>query len=135
MDFGRENATTEFVDGMEQLDGALCSLTAILNRYPRARIVVGVDGSGRPLGRTFSEADVHTIRFRMKHKLNTVPDTEISIGDTDLGQYILMDAVGGDPPYSFDGWFHVRRCVIERSPDGKAAEHWKDGLTCAMKRH
>ncbi len=136
MDLGRENATNEFVDGMEQLDDALRSLSAILNRYPSARILIGVGGDGKPLGKTFSEDDVHIIRIRMRSALNTVPDTEITIeGAEEGGQYIRISARGGDPPYSFGGWFHVRRCQIVREPDGQAREEWRDSLTCAMKRH
>lgn len=136
MDLGRENATTEFVDGMENLGDALRSMSAILNRYPQATILIGVDRDGKPLGKQFGEDDLQTIRIKMKTSLNTVPNVSISIKTADDGeQYIHISAKGGDPPYSYGGWFHVRRCKIIRDSDGTVREEWRDSLTCAMKRH
>ncbi len=136
MDFGRENATTEFVDGMEDLGDALRSMTAILNRYPCAHIYVGVGSDGSVLGKEFSEDDLHTIRIKMKTSLNTVPEADVSILKDEAGrQYIRIFAKGGDPPYSYGGWFHVRRCRIVREHNGSVREEWRDSLTCAMKRH
>ncbi len=136
MDLGKENATTEFVDGMEQLDDAIRSMAAILNRYPRADVYIGVGPDGKPLGKTFSEDDIHRLRIRMRSAMNTVPDVSASVEDDgDGGQLIHVSAKGGDPPYSFGGWFRVRRCQIVRTPGGEPREEWRDSLTCAMKRH
>jgi len=45
-----QNATTEFISGLDHLDDALRSMTAMMNRYNRADIYIGVDDQGNIIG-------------------------------------------------------------------------------------
>ncbi len=135
MSLGAEDETTEFVDSMEQLDHALTSMAAMLNRYHRADIYIGVNDDGEPIGSDLDAGDLNTIEESIRTKMNTRPDaTAELLVDGDGRRYIRISASGYDIPYSYDGWFRVRRCCISRSGNGTVKE-WKNLLTCGMKRH
>ncbi len=135
MGLGTENETTEFVDGMEQMDEALRSLAAILNRYHKAEVLIGVSSDGEPVDADIDDDDVETVKRSISEKMNTVPDADITIVTDDEGRrYIRISATGYDIPYTYDGWFRVRRCCISKK-DGNTIVEWKNLMTCGMKRH
>lgn len=135
MSLGVENGTTEFVDGMEDLDEALRSVAAMLNRYNRADVYIGVGPDGEPAGACLGDEDVETVRRSMESGMNTVPEAGISLETDERGRrYIHVSARGYDIPYSYGGWFRVRRCCITKNGDS-LVEEWKNLLTCGMKRH
>jgi len=135
MSLGVEDETTEFVEGMEQLDHALTSMAAMLNRYHRACIYIGVGNDGEPNGSDFDDEDLNTIYENIKTKMNTRPEVKVELMADDVGRrYIRISASGYDIPYSYNGWFRVRRCCMSKS-GGATVKEWKNLLTCGMKRH
>ena len=97
-----EDATTEFISGLDHLDDALKSMTAMMNRYNRADIYIGVDDQGNVIGIDADEQSLETIRDRMEQVINHVPDVKISLeSDPNGRKYIRITGTCYDIPYSF----------------------------------
>ena len=132
MRLGSEGPITAFFDGMEQLEEAVKTLTGMLNRYNRGRILLGVDSHGDVLGRSFCETDVGTVRETIGKSMNHVPDVRIQIGLTSDGeQYLSIEAEGYEIPYSYKSWFYSRR----QCPGAEPGKEWVTLLTCGMRHH
>ena len=69
----REGETVGFVEGLDDAVHAVKTMSSMLNRFNRAKIFIGVDKNGEPLGRTFSEKDFPLIERTIKEKLNRLP--------------------------------------------------------------
>lgn len=128
MDFGCEGETVEFIDDMSGVDSAVRSMTAMLNRFNRARIVFGVDSEGEIIGNRFSEKDAELFVSKVKERSNRMPEIEHEIGPG--GTYLIIRARGYETPYAYGGWFYGRKC----RPTDTGFE-WTETLTCGMKRH
>ncbi|MBQ7979513.1 MAG: ATP-binding protein [Candidatus Methanomethylophilaceae archaeon] len=106
-----EDATTVFISGLDHLDDALRSMTAMMNRYNRADIYIGVDDQGNVIGIDADDDTIEMMRNRMSQVINHVPDVTITVESDDSGRkYIRITGTGYDIPYSFKGWFYARRC-------------------------
>ncbi|MBO4348044.1 MAG: hypothetical protein J5812_00515, partial [Candidatus Methanomethylophilaceae archaeon] len=79
MSLGTENETTEFVDSMDEMAEGLRSMAAMLNRYHRADVYIGVGADGEPNGADIKDSDLDVIRESMANKMNTVPEASITI--------------------------------------------------------
>ena len=135
MDFGSENETRGYVIGMEDLDDAVKMMTAMLNRFNKADVYIGVGKDGKVLDRVFSEDDVSKVSKRMGELINHMPQTAVSLESTRGGKgYIHISAIGYETPYSFGSWFYVRRYRYV-DMDGTRTVEWVENLTCGMKRH
>lgn len=135
MSLGTENETTEFVDSMDEMAEGLRSMAAMLNRYHRADVYIGVGADGEPNGADIEDSDLDVIRESMASKMNTVPEASITIVTDESGRrYIHIFATGYDIPYTYDGWFRIRRCCVTRT-NGTISTEWKNLMTCGMKRH
>lgn len=138
MDLGIEDETTEFVDGMQQLDEALKAMASMLNRYNRADVYIGVGGDGTVFGQDLSDDDVARVIERMGEKVRCQPKAAVRLERDPQGRrYISIHAEGYETPYSYDGWFYVRRyrVIQPEGPGGPSVREWRANLTCAMKRH
>lgn len=62
---------------MEDAEGAVRMLTAMLNRFNRADVFIGVRRDGSILGIDVSENDIRTIHEVMRSKVNHLPDVSI----------------------------------------------------------
>ena len=76
----REGEKVGFSEGLEHIDFAVKTMSSMLNRFNHATIFIGVDKTGRPLGRTFSEDDFPIIEAKIREKLNRLPKYSIEIG-------------------------------------------------------
>lgn len=130
-------ATVEFIDSMDHLDEAIKAMTAMLNKYNRARVYIGVDNGGKATAAVLNEDDVQKIIATVKEKVNNRPKLEVTLNQSDGGKrYILIDAAGYETPYSFGTWFYVRRCSYEKDDSSGTFEpRWIQTITCGMKRH
>ena len=132
MSLGNEGPVTAFFEGMEQLEEAVKTLTGMLNRYNRGRILLGVDSHGDVIGKAFCETDVGTVRETIGKSINHVPDVRIRIGLTSDGkQYLSIEAEGYEIPYSYKSWFYSRR----QCPGAEPGKEWVTLLTCGMRHH
>jgi len=134
MGFGTEEETLEFVDGMDQLDQGLRSMVAMLNRRNRAVVLIGVGKDGEVLPSEISESDVEAVRERMERGMNHLPQARVTLESDGGRPFIRIDARGYETPYSYGGWFYIRKRRPVRV-DGKDALEWTEGPTCSMKRH
>ncbi len=130
-----ESETVEFCDGMQDLDMALRSTTAMLNRYNRCKVYIGVGMDGSPLGIEPTEEDILRISARCDEIVRARPTIEASIEEQDGVEYILLDATGYETPYSWKGWFWVRARRPSTDASGKVRVDWTETPTCSMKRH
>lgn len=76
----REGEKVGFSEGLEQIDSAVKTMSSMLNRFNHATIFIGVDKTGRPLGRTLSEDDFPIIEAKIREKLNRMPKYSTEIG-------------------------------------------------------
>ncbi len=130
----RIGATTQFIDDLEHLDLAIKSVSAMLNRYNKADIYIGIDSFGIPTGTEIPDDYEEMILNRMCEVMNTMPSADISKISVDGEAAIHIHATGYETPYSWKGWFYVRRYRIEKI-DGNVVETWTENPTCSMKRH
>jgi len=130
-----ESETVEFCDGMQDLDMALRSMTAMLNRYNRCKVYIGVGIDGSPLGINPTEEDVLRISARCDEIVRTRPTIRASIEEQSGVRYILMDVSGYETPYSWKGWFWGRARRPSTDASGKVRVDWTETPTCSMKRH
>ena len=137
MGVGTEDWTVEFIDSMDQLDEGLKNMTAMLNRFNKASIFIGVDKNGNILENDLSEDDVKAIRKRMNEMVRTSPDVNISLETSDGRRFIRITATGYETPYSFGSWFYTRKCnpTQPEGPSGPVVNEWCATITCGMKRH
>lgn len=130
-----ESETVEFCDGMQDLDMALRSMTAMLNRYNRCKVYIGVGTDGSPLGIEPAEKDLGIISARCDEIVRAKPTIRASIEEQDGMRYILLDVSGYETPYSWKGWFWGRARRPSTDAFGKVRVDWTETPTCSMKRH
>ncbi|AGI47999.1 hypothetical protein TALC_01006 [Thermoplasmatales archaeon BRNA1] len=136
MGLGKENGTTCFAAGMGELDDSLKAMTAMLNRSNRAEILIGIGPDGEPSGEDLSEDDIPEVVRRMSAKIDHLPEYSVNLDSLEGRPFIRISARGYETPYTFDGWFYIRKCRLTR--DGQShevREEWIQTLTCAMVRH
>ena len=75
-----ESETVGFSEGLEHIDSAVRTMSSMLNRFNRATIFIGVDKTGRPLVKTYSEDDFPLIEKAIGEKLNRLPKYSLSLG-------------------------------------------------------
>ena len=121
---------------MEGLDDALRAMSAMLNRFNRAEIYIGVDSGGNPIGH-LTEDDVCSVKKRMSEKVRTTPDAKIFLERCGDHSYVRISATGYETPYSFGSWFYTRKCnpTQPEGSSGPVVNEWTETLTCGMKRH
>ena len=125
-----EGWTVAFFDGMEEADSAVKSMTAMLNRFNKATVVIRARKDGRTAGEGLSEKDVDAVLGIISARTNRMPDVRVTLESDGDGRCIVIRAAGYETPYAFDGWFYTRKCA----PTGGGFA-WKETLTCGMKRH
>lgn len=121
-----ESETAGYVTGMGGLDRAVRMMTAMLNRYNRAEVLILPEE-----GESFGEAEAEAVRGRIGELVNHPPGFSVALTGRDGDQCILISAEGYETPYACGGWFYVRRYHF--APDGSRV--WTESPTCAMKRH
>ena len=116
MNLGEENESTEFKEGLGQLDKGLKSLTAMLNKHGKGKVYFGVDDDGNVVGLTLGKETVTKIRSRIKELVEPSFIFQITPLTTPEGKdYVLLEGTGSDTPYSCDGRYYVRNA---KSDDG-----------------
>ena len=75
-----EGETVGFVEDLDNVCPAVKTMSSMLNRFNHAKIVIGVDKNGEPLGRTFSKDDFPLIDRAIREKLNRIPRYSLKIG-------------------------------------------------------
>ncbi|MBE6523790.1 MAG: hypothetical protein E7Z65_02810 [Thermoplasmata archaeon] len=61
MNLGKENATTAFFESMDDITEAIKAMTAMLNRYNRAELFIGINHKGFPCGNDMTDEDIFRI--------------------------------------------------------------------------
>ena len=131
-----EGWTVGLFADMSEAESAVRSMTAMLNRFNEATVVIGMDKDGRPTGIRPTKDDVEAALGIMASKMNRMPDASVSIESDGEAGFIVIRAVGYETPYSFGSWFYTRKCNPVIPKDGsRAGFEWKETLTCGMKRH
>lgn len=116
----QRNGTTESINGFSELDAGIKAVTAMLNRYNRARLIISSDD--------VPDGFEDIIVGRFAELVNHLPEIWIS----SAGNTVIVDAEGYETPYSWKGWFYTRRCHFD---DASNEEVWTDSITCGMRHH
>ena len=114
------NGTTESINGFSELDTGIKAVTAMLNRYNRARLIIRADD--------VPDGYEDIILRRFAELVNHLPEISIS----SAGKSVIVDAEGYEIPYSWKGWFYTRRCHFD---DASNEDVWTDSITCGMRHH
>lgn len=116
MNLGRESETVEFKESMSQLDKAILSLTAMLNRRNQGTVYIGVDDGGEVVGMDIGPSTLETIRNRIRSAVlpQTVPEITECVTDDGLA-YVRIHVTGYSIPYSYDGRYYIRNVSSNES--------------------
>ena len=103
MNFGIENEYQEFKESLAQLDKAIKSLTAMVNKNGRGTIYFGVNDNGDVVGLKLGKKYLDEIRDKISNFVQ--PQLLYKAEEKYYGNllYIELTAEGNDIPYSFDG--------------------------------
>lgn len=123
MNFGIENENQEFKEGLAQLDKAIKSLTAMVNKNGKGAVYFGVDDNGNVVGLKLGRKYLDEIRdeianFVQPQLLYKAEEKH----DGDL-MYIVLTTEGNDIPYSFDGRYYIRNIRSDELMDNNMIRH------------
>lgn len=113
---GREDEITEFKESMSQLDKGIKSLTAMLNRRNHGTVYIGVDDDGEVCGVDVGPSTVESIRNKIRSYVQPqiIANIGVHVSDDDR-EYISINAIGHNIPYSFDGRYYIRNVSSDES--------------------
>ena len=118
MNLGKESEYVEFKKSIAELDIGVRSITAMLNRHNRGKLYIGVDDNGEVIGIQSGKSTLMDIKQNIRNNVKPSLLTEVKlIVDDDNKEYIEVDAVGNDIPYSFDGRFFIRNGASDEQVD------------------
>ena len=118
MNLGIENEYVEFKKSISELDKGVRSITAMLNRHNRGKLYIGVNDSGEVIGIQSGKSTLMDIKQNIRNnvKPNILTEVKLIVSD-DNKEYIEVDAIGNDIPYSFDGRFYIRNGASDEQVD------------------
>ena len=123
MNFGIENEYQEFKESLAQLDKAIKSLTAMVNKNGRGTIYFGVNDNGDVVGLKLGKKYLDEIRDKISNFVQ--PQLLYKAEEKYDGNllYIELTAEGNDIPYSFDGRYYIRNIRSDELMDNNMIRH------------
>ena len=123
MNFGIENEYKEFKESLAQLDKAIKSLTAMVNKNGRGTVYFGVNDNGDVVGLKLGKKYLDEIRDKISNFVQPqlLYKAEEKYDNSLL--YIELTAEGNDIPYSFDGRYYIRNIRSDELMDNNMIRH------------
>ena len=123
MNFGIENEQQEFKESLAQLDKAIKSLTAMVNKNGRGTVYFGVNDNGDVIGLKLGKKYLDEIRDKITNYVQ--PQLLYKAEEKYNGNllYIKLTAEGNDIPYSFDGRYYIRNIRSDELMDNNMIRH------------
>jgi len=118
INLGKENEQIEYKKSTGELDDAMKSISAILNKHGKGKILFGVKPNGDVIGQQISESTLRDISRKISEDIKPVIYPSIYEIENMPG-VIEVDFIGNDKPYSAKGRFYIRVYDEDKSIDIK----------------
>lgn len=121
MNFGRENEELEFKESLTELDSGLKSLTAMLNKNGKGKVLFGVNDAGEVTNQlVIGKNTISTISQRIQETCEPRFFFVSKVIDADDGIHAVIEvsAEGDDRPYSFQGRYFERNGERDEKASG-----------------
>ena len=99
INLGKENEKIEYKKSTGELDDAMKSISAILNKHGKGKILFGVKPNGDVVGQQISESTLRDISRKISEDIKPVIYPSIYEIENMPG-VIEVDFIGNDKPYS-----------------------------------
>lgn len=107
VNFGKENEQIEFKKSTGELNDAMRSISAMLNKSGKGKILFGVKNNGDAIGQQISDSTLRDISRKIFE--NIQPTIYPSIHELEnMPGIIEVEFIGNDKPYSANGRFYMR---------------------------
>jgi len=103
-----ETEHLEFKASLSQINRACESLSAMLNKHSKGRVIFGIDDDGIPVGLTLGNKTIKDISHEIAEKIkpNVIPSIEVD--EIEGKQVIIVTVEGINKPYSANGNYYIR---------------------------
>lgn len=118
INLGMENEEVEFKKTTSEIDSALLSIGAMLNKKGKGKIYFGVKNNGDVIGQQIGESTLRDISRKISEAIRPVIYPSIYEMAENHG-VIVVEFNGNDRPYSVNGKFYIRLSDEDRQMDIK----------------
>lgn len=108
MNFGLEDETLEFKKSTGEINEAMNSICAMLNKHGRGTLYFGVLRNGEPCGQIVSESTLRDISRKVYETITPQVIPVINKRIADEREIIEVTFRGNDKPYSCKGVYYIR---------------------------
>ncbi|MDO4199107.1 MAG: putative DNA binding domain-containing protein [Erysipelotrichaceae bacterium] len=107
INIGKENEYTEFKKSTSELNEAVESISAMLNKHGKGKVYFGVKNNGDCIGQQISDNTLRDISRKIYEDIK--PTIYPSIHEMEnIPGVIEVEFIGNDKPYSAQGRFYIR---------------------------
>lgn len=106
--YGIETEYLEFKESTSQLNRAVESLAAMLNKHGRGEVLFGVNDKGEPIGQDVGQKTLNDISMGIANGIKPAVTPEIELDNRDGHNVISVKVRGSDKPYSVNGLYFIR---------------------------
>lgn len=106
--YGIETEYLEFKESTSQLNRAIESLTAMLNKHGSGEVLFGVNDKGEAIGQDIGQKTLNDIAMGIANGIKPSITPEIKIVDHDGRKVISVKVRGSHGPYSASGLYFIR---------------------------
>ncbi|MDR3186725.1 MAG: putative DNA binding domain-containing protein [Christensenellaceae bacterium] len=108
MGLGFENEHLEFKKTVAELNEAVISISAILNKHKKGVLYFGVKNDGEIIGHQIGKETTRDISRKIYEKIKPVPFFEVETVEVDGKTVIKVSFDGNETPYCADGRYYMR---------------------------
>lgn len=106
--FGIETELLEFISSTSQMNRAIESLAAMLNKNGKGEVLFGVDDKGNPIGQSIGNKTLKDISSAIAFGIKPVVIPNIQIINCESMSIISVKVIGNSKPYSGNGLYLIR---------------------------
>lgn len=140
MNLGFETEQVEYKQSTAEINEAMVSISAMLNKHRKGVLYFGVHNKGKVIGQQIGEATTRDISRKIYEQIKPVPNFTVGVEDIDGKQVIKVIFNGEETPYSADGRYYIRVSDEDRAVTQtqlfdlvhekiKTYEKWEDAPT------
>lgn len=108
INFGVESEYLEFKKSTSQINSALESISAMLNKNGKGKVIFGVNDNGDVVGQTIGNKTLRDLSHEITNRIvpSIVPKISSELCDDKI--VIIVEFHGDNKPYSADGNYYIR---------------------------
>lgn len=128
MNFGREDETMEFKKSTSEMQEAMVSMCAMLNKHGRGTILFGVAPNGELLGLDVAQDTLRNISMRVYESITPRIIPSVNAVSAEGKEFIEVTFKGEERPYSCKGTYYIRSADEDRLlPAGELRQMFEYG--------